>query len=92
MRQDVAKQNPSGARARLEAEGADMITFTSSSTVDHFFDLGIEWPEDCVAASIGPITSDALRGKGMKPSVEAPKHDIPGLTAAIVRYFQKQSR
>lgn len=82
-------QDSTGARARLEAEGADMITFTSSSTVEHFFDLGIDWPEDCVAASIGPVTSETLRAKGMKPAFEASPHDIAGLTAAIVRHFTR---
>ena len=91
--QTVAEtEDPTGARARLEEEGADMITFTSSSTVDHFFDLGIDWPENCAAASIGPVTSETLRKKGVKPAFEAPQHDIPGLAAAIVKYFKKQSK
>ncbi|RYD31912.1 MAG: uroporphyrinogen-III C-methyltransferase [Verrucomicrobiaceae bacterium] len=82
-------EDPNGARARIEEEGADLITFTSSSTVDHFFDLGIDWPEGCVAGSIGPVTSDTLRKKDTKPAFEASPHDIPGLVAAIVRYFRK---
>ncbi|WAC18385.1 uroporphyrinogen-III C-methyltransferase [Luteolibacter sp. SL250] len=82
-------EDPTGARARIEEEGADLITFTSSSTVDHFFDMGIAWPEDCVAGSIGPVTSDTLRKKDMKPAFEATPHDIPGLVAAVVRYFRK---
>lgn len=85
-------EDPTGARARLEEEGADLITFTSSSTVDHFFALGLDWPEGCVAGSIGPVTSETLRQKGMKPAFEASKHDIPGLCAAIVKYFQGKSR
>jgi len=82
-------EDPTCARARLEAEGADLVTFTSSSTVDHFFNLGIDWPEDCVAGSIGPVTSETLKKKGLKPAFEAPKHDIPGLVDAIVKYFRK---
>jgi uroporphyrinogen III methyltransferase/synthase len=82
-------EDPTGARARIEEEGADLITFTSSSTVDHFFDLNISWPEGCVAGSIGPVTSDTLRKKGTKPAFEAAPHDIPGLVAAIVRHFRK---
>ena len=83
-------EDPTGARARLEEEGADLITFTSSSTVDHFFDLGIDWPENCGAASIGPVTSETLRKKGQKPAFEAPQHDIPGLVKAIVKYFKQR--
>lgn len=84
-------QDPTGARGRLEEEGADLITFTSSSTVDHFFDLGIDWPEDCGAASIGPVTSATLRKKGQKPAFEAAQHDIPGLVKAILKHFKKGS-
>jgi uroporphyrinogen III methyltransferase/synthase len=87
--QTVAEtEDSTGARARLMEEGADLITFTSSSTAEHFFALGLDWPEGCAAASIGPVTSDTLRKQGMKPTFEAAKHDIPGLTAAIVKYFQ----
>jgi len=80
-------EDPTGARARLISEGADLITFTSSSTVDHFFDLGLDWPDGCVAGSIGPVTSKTLVEKGMPPAFEASKHDIPGLVDAIVRHF-----
>ena len=81
--------DPTGARARLAEHGADLITFTSGSTVDHFFQLGLEWPVGCVAGSIGPVTSATLRQHGHPPAFEAKPHDIPGLTAAIVRYFRK---
>lgn len=81
-------EDPTGAAGRLTEQGADLITFTSGSTVDHFFNLGIPWPEGCVAGSIGPITSEVLRKHGMPPAFEAAKHDIPGLTAAIVKHFK----
>jgi uroporphyrinogen III methyltransferase / synthase len=82
-------EDPTGARARFEEEGADMITFTSSSTVEHYLALGIDWPENCVAASIGPVTSDTLRKHQIRPAFEASPHDIPGLVAGIVKYFRK---
>ncbi len=82
-------EDPTGAKERLIEEGADMITFTSGSTVDHFFAMGIPWPEGCVAGSIGPVTSEALRKHGVEPAFEANPHDIPGLTKAIVKYFGK---
>ena len=77
-----------GARTSLAENGADLITFTSGSTVEHFFNLGLAWPNGCVAGSIGPVTSEALRKHGMPPAFEASKHDIPGLTAAILKYFK----
>jgi len=84
--------DPTGAKARLAEQGADLITFTSGSTVDHFFELGLEWPEGCVAGSIGPVTSETLRKHNRPPAFEAHPHDIPGLVAAIVKYFNKKKR
>jgi uroporphyrinogen III methyltransferase/synthase len=83
-------EDPTGAKARLAEDGADLITFTSGSTVDHFFALGLDWPEGCVAGSIGPVTSETLRKHGMPPAFEANPHDIPGLVAAIVRHFKSK--
>ena len=77
-----------GARASLTENGADLITFTSGSTVEHFFNLGLPWPDACVAASIGPVTSEILRKHGRPAAFEAAKHDIAGLTAAILKYFK----
>jgi uroporphyrinogen III methyltransferase/synthase len=79
-------EDPTGALAMLEDEGADLITFTSASTVENFFKLGCAWPAGCVAGSIGPVTSEALRRQGVEPAFEAKKHDIPGLVEAIRRW------
>ena len=84
--------DPTGAQAALTEQGADLITFTSASTVDHFFALGLPWPAGCVAGSIGPVTSEALRNHGHPPAFEARPHDIPGLTAAIVKYFRQRTK
>lgn len=75
------------ARARLAEEGADMITFTSSSTVENFLALGLPWPQGMEVASIGPITSRTARARGLTIAVEAREHDVPGLVAAIRDYF-----
>ncbi len=88
---------PADASERLRAifaAGAELpeaITFTSSSTVKHFFQLlraaGLELPQGMVAASIGPITSQTLREHGIEPNVEAQSHTIPGLVDAMTGYF-----
>jgi len=77
----------SGGQERLREEGADVITFTSSSTVEHFFELGIPLPEGCKIASIGPVTSATIMAFGHKVDIEARSHDIPGLVKAIEKYF-----
>jgi uroporphyrinogen III methyltransferase/synthase len=83
-------EDPTGAKAKLAEEGADLITFTSGSTVDHYFALGLDWPEACVAGSIGPVTSSTLRKHGMPPAFEANPHDIPGLVKAILKHFGRK--
>ena len=77
------------ARSRLAAEGADMITFTSSSTVENYLALGLPWPPGMQVASIGPITSKTARDRGLTIGVEATRHDIPGLVEAIRRFFAR---
>jgi uroporphyrinogen III methyltransferase/synthase len=76
-----------GARRRLLEEGADLITFTSSSTVENFLALGLPWPAKMQVASIGPITSKTARERGLEVAIEARRHDIPGLVDAIHKFF-----
>jgi len=77
----------SGAMARFRDEGADLITFTSSSTAENFMALKLPMPPDVKTASIGPITSKTMRDLGLRVDVEAREYDIPGLVAAILAYF-----
>jgi len=79
-----------GARRRLLEEGADLITFTSSSTVENFLALGLPWPPKMQVASIGPITSKTALDHGLAVAVEARRHDIPGLVEAIRKFFSAQ--
>jgi uroporphyrinogen III methyltransferase / synthase len=80
-----------GARRRLLEEGADLITFTSSSTVENFLGLGLPWPKRMQVASIGPITSKTARDHGLKVAIEAQQHDIEGLTDAIRRFYSDRA-
>ena len=82
----------SGGQSRFRDEGADVITFASSSAVDNFFALSLPFPDNCKIASIGPVTTTALKRHERKPHIEAKQHDIPGLVTAIREYFAKQSR
>src|SRR6266568_3356155 len=80
-------RDPTGARRQLTKEGADLITFTSSSTVENFLALGLPWPKGMQVASIGPITSKTARDHGLNIDVEARRHDIDGLVEAIGDFF-----
>src|SRR4030095_13043973 len=76
-----------GVRRRLAKEAADLITFTSSSTVENFLALGLPWPEGMRVASIGPITSKTARDHGLTIDIEARRHDVEGLVQAICDFF-----
>jgi uroporphyrinogen III methyltransferase/synthase len=80
-------QDISGALARFKQEGADLITFTSSSTVEKFMALNLPRPSGLKTASIGPITSQTMREAGLTVDVEAKQYDIPGLTRAIREFY-----
>ena len=79
---DVEPASAEQASALLQ-EGADVITFTSSSTARHFADMGLALPPGCRVASMGPVTSATLRELGITPQVEAPLHTIPSLVESI---------
>jgi uroporphyrinogen III methyltransferase / synthase len=84
----VETEDRTGDAAKLIAGGADWITFTSASTVEHFharFDLpGFlkKYPQ-AKLASIGPETSKAIRSLGLEPTVEAREHTIEGLVKIL---------
>jgi uroporphyrinogen III methyltransferase/synthase len=88
-------EDRNGHRARLLSEGADIVTFTSSSTAVNFCNL-----VDVVAltkqypqmrfASIGPQTSQAAREKGLEVAIEAKVHTVPGLVDAILTLVAKK--
>ena len=64
---------------------ADWITFTSSSTVKNFLALsGGASIAGARVASIGPVTSEALRMHGIEVRAEARPHTIEGLVAALL--------
>jgi uroporphyrinogen III methyltransferase / synthase len=83
-----------GLSALLEAGEIDIVTFTSSSTVEHLCDaLEARAPEllakTCVA-SIGPITSETAVKRGLRVDVTAEEHTVPGLVRGIERHFSKR--
>lgn len=82
------KEDTKGASVRLLEDGADWITFTSGSTVEHFharFDLPkllTRFPAMKIA-SMGPETSKAIAALKLKADVEAAPHTVDGLIAGL---------
>jgi uroporphyrinogen III methyltransferase/synthase len=83
-------EDRNGAAQRLGEVGAHWLTFTSSSTVEHFharFDLPSllkKFPGTKIA-SIGPETTKALRTLGVACDLEAAPHNIDGLVSGLIK-------
>jgi uroporphyrinogen III methyltransferase / synthase len=83
-------EDPTGAGEILRESGADWVTFTSSSTVEHFharFDLPklVKKFPSMKLASIGPETSKTISSLGLKPAIEAKEHTTAGLLASLLK-------
>ena len=83
-------EDVTGDAAQVPERGADWITFTSASTVEHFharFDLPAlvkQFPK-AKLASIGPETSKAIQALSLEPAVEAKQHTVEGLVSSLLR-------
>lgn len=82
---------PAGAAERAKqalADGTDIITFTSSSTVEHLCALlgdgAAAAINGCKTASIGPITTGTAERLGVRVDITAQEHTIPGLVQAVL--------
>jgi uroporphyrinogen III methyltransferase/synthase len=81
-----------GDRARDAVRRADAITFTSSSTVEHFLELCGPGAVPPIVACIGPVTADTARARGLRVDVEASVHTIDGLLDALVAHATAHPR
>lgn len=70
---------------RAAVATADVVTFTSSSTVERFVEaMGGTDAIPPLVACIGPVTAQTARAHGIDVDVVASEHTIPGLVAALV--------
>lgn len=87
-------EDRTGAGTQLLEHGAEWLTFTSPSTVEHF-QARIDLPEllkkfpRMRVASIGPETTKALTVLGVEPE-EAREHTNEGLVAVITKKARKR--
>jgi uroporphyrinogen III methyltransferase / synthase len=81
---ETVREQPSAEEIEA-AQSADYVTFTSSSTVTNLTAaLGDRFPAAARVVSIGPVTSEAARAAGLSVDVEAERHDVDGLLAALL--------
>jgi uroporphyrinogen III methyltransferase/synthase len=77
------------ATARAIAE-AEVVTFTSSSTVTNFLaalrDAPLPTAPPPVVAAIGPVTAATAREAGLDVAIEASVHTVEGLVDAVVAW------
>ncbi len=68
------------------AAAADVVTFTSPSTVARFVELLGAQRVPPVVACIGPVTADAARRAGLVVDVTASEHSVAGLVTALAAF------
>jgi len=88
-------QDTGRVRKMLEQGAIDMVTFTSSSTVNNFMEMFQtekdqlqRWMENVAVACIGPITAQTAEKKGLSVSITPSEYTIEALTSAIVQFFE----
>ncbi len=83
----MAAALPDGVLDALKQGEVDWVTFTSSSTVSNLVALlGDQrgFLEGVKTASIGPVTSETMRGLGIAVTVQAEQSHVRGLVEAVV--------
>lgn len=85
----AAAQDLDELRAWIAADAIDVLTFTSASTVEHFFSKLTDEERTrvlghAIVASIGETTSAAIRKYGRGPDVVAEKATIAALHQAVL--------
>ena len=75
------------------AEGIDIVTFTSSSTVRNLLSL-LDNDKDALSGSliacIGPVTSSTARELGLRVDIEAEEHTVDGLAEALTKHYSTE--
>jgi len=75
---------------QIDFDSINLITFTSSSTVENFIAIyGIEPLQKIKSAAIGTITAQTLNNFGVTPAIIAKEFTINGLVDAIKNYYGK---
>lgn len=77
-------------RSLIDNKKIDVITFTSSSTAENFFNAVGDIKRlstKTVIACIGPITASTVRSLGYEPKIVSREYTVENLTNEITQYF-----
>ncbi|MFP4368190.1 MAG: uroporphyrinogen-III C-methyltransferase [Candidatus Kapaibacterium sp.] len=84
----AAEQPPEDQKNNLIRNGADAVIFTSSSTVNNFYEIMGSNAGDILsrafAAAIGPVTEETLREKNAGKIITADEHTIDGILKLLL--------
>lgn len=85
-----ATEDPFGVRRDLVENGADWIVFSSASAVRNFLNLKLEmdWTR-CRIATLGPVTSSAVREAGLEVALEPGESRIEALAEAMAAFKEE---
>ncbi len=89
----VVPEESRGRAKEVCAQGIDIATFTSSSTVRNLADLlagDLSPLSGATVACIGPVTAATARELGLKVDIVAREHTVPGLVEALESYFAQE--
>ena len=74
--------------AQIDFDSIDLVTFTSSSTVENFVSsYGVEVLKKIPSAAIGTITAGTLKKFGVEAKIIAEEFTIDGLVDAIEKFY-----
>jgi uroporphyrinogen III methyltransferase/synthase len=77
----------------LKENQVDVITFTSSSTVNNFIKImgsSFKLPEDVNIACIGPVTAATAKKAGFAVDIHQEEYTMEGLVGALIKFFGKK--
>jgi uroporphyrinogen III methyltransferase/synthase len=80
-------------QALFKENQVDVITFTSSSTVNNFVKImgsNFKLPQNVKIACIGPVTEATARKAGLTVDIQQEEYTMQGLVGALIKYFGKK--
>jgi uroporphyrinogen III methyltransferase/synthase len=87
----VARVDVGEVRDLLERGAVDLVTFTSSSTVQNFLALvgsdAVDLLRRTKIGCIGPITADTATDAGLQVAIQPAAYTVPAFTEAILQHF-----
>jgi uroporphyrinogen III methyltransferase/synthase len=78
----------------LKKGGVDLLTFASSSSVDHFYELFTpaerkKWLSKLPVAVIGPVTGTSAKKWGVRKLIQPSKYTLSDLVEVIVKWARR---